>query len=116
MSNCFRRITTGRPSTAANAALNEFLRRQARQNADRNLGVTHIVVAAAGESRVLGDYTLVIRTVESAIVPLAVDRNLQRQGIGKLMLMRALRQTEDAARAIGIVALILDAVDEAARE
>ena len=27
-----------------NAALDEFLHRQARQNADRNLGVTHVVV------------------------------------------------------------------------
>ena len=115
-----------------NAALNEFLRRQARQNADRNLGVTHVVVASAGDSRVLGYYTLVIRTVESGIVSskglprgsigvvllgrLAVDRNLQRQGIGRLMLMRALRQTEEAARVIGVFALVLDAVDEAARD
>lgn len=115
-----------------NAALDEFLRRQARQNADRNLGVTHVVVASAGDSRVLGYYTLVTRTVESTIIPakglpqgpigvvllgrLAVDRSCQRQGIGKLMLMRALRQTDEAARVMGIYALVLDAVDDRARE
>ena len=115
-----------------NSALDEFLRRQARQNADRNLGVTHVVVGSAGDSRVLGYYTLVTRTVESAIIPLkgipqgsvgvvllgrlALDQRSQRQGIGRLMLMRALRQTEEAARVMGIYALVLDAVDDAALE
>ena len=99
--------------SCGNAALDEFLRRQARQNADRNLGVTHVVVASPGAPRVLGYYTLVTRTVESAVIPskglpqgpigvvllgrLAVDQGCQRQGIGRLMLMRALRQTEEAA-------------------
>lgn len=80
----------------------------------------------------LGYYTLVTRTVERAIVPskglpqgprgvvllgrLAVDRSYQRQGIGRLMLMRALRQTEEASRVMGIYAIALDAVDDSARE
>jgi GNAT superfamily N-acetyltransferase len=117
--------------SSGNQSLDEFLRRQARQNADRNLGVTHVVVRSAGDSHVLGYYTLVTRTVESAIVPskglpqgpigvvllgrLAVDRSCQRQGIGKLMLIRALRQTEEAARVMGIYALVLDAIDDGAR-
>ena len=37
-----------------NAALDEFRLRQARQNVDRNLGVTHVVVPSAGDLRVLG--------------------------------------------------------------
>ncbi|MBZ5622187.1 MAG: GNAT family N-acetyltransferase [Acidobacteriia bacterium] len=118
--------------SCGNATLDEFLRRQARQNADRNLGVTHVVVASAGDSRVLGYYTLVTRTVETAIIPskglpqgpigvvllgrLAVDRSCQHQGIGRLMLMRALRQTEEAARVMGIYALVLDAIDDSARK
>ena len=112
-------------------ALNRFLQTQARQNADRNVGVTHVVVAAPGESRILGYYTLVTRTIESRIIPvrklptgpigvvllgrLAVDTGLQGQGIGRMMLLRALRQTEEAARDIGIFALVLDALDEDAR-
>src|SRR5712692_9016868 len=90
-----------RSFSCGNERLDQFLQRQARQNADRNLGVTHVVVAAPGEPRVLGYYTLVTRTVESGIVPakglpqgplgvvllgcLAVDQRSQRQGIGKLM-------------------------------
>ncbi len=114
-----------------NSALDEFLRQQAKQNADRNVGVAHVIVPAAGSSRVIGFYTLVTRTVDSAIIPskklprgpigvvllgrLAVDESAQGQGIGKLMLMRALRQTEEASRVMGIHALVLDAVDDRAR-
>lgn len=113
------------------ASLNDFLQRQARQNADRNVGVTHVVVAAPGDSRILGYYTLVTRTVESSIVPvkklpsgpigvvllgrLAVDKSAQGQGIGKRMLLRALSHTEVASRTIGVFALVLDALDEDAR-
>ena len=115
-----------------NQGLDEFLRRQARQNADRNLGVTYVVVDRAGDSKILGYYTLVTRTIESRIVPvkglpkgplgvvllgrLAVDQSWQARGIGKLMLLRALRQTEEAARVMGIYALVLDAIDNSARE
>lgn len=116
----------GKPS------LNEFLQRHARQNADRNVGVTHVVVPAAGDSRILGYYTLVTRTIDSAIIPvtknlpqgpigvillgrLAVDRSAQGQGLGKRMLLRAILQTEQASRKIGIYALVLDAIDEDAR-
>src|SRR6266566_5192190 len=116
----------GKPS------LNEFLQKQARQNADRNVGVTHVVVAEAGNPRILAFYTLVTRTIESGLLPdnrklprgplgvvllgrLAVDKSSQGQGLGKRMLLRAIRQTEQAARSIGIYALVLDAIDEDAR-
>lgn len=113
-------------------ALNEFLQRQARQNADRNVGVTHVAVPSPGDSRVLGYYTLLPRTIECDLLPsakqlpqgsigvvllgrLAVDQSAQKQGLGTHMLLRAMRQTERAARDIGIHALVLDALDDAAR-
>jgi len=114
------------------ASLNEFLQRQARQNADRNMGVTHVAIPTAGDSRILAYYTLVTREIESAIVPaknlplrdglgvvllgrLAVDRSAQGQGMGRLCLARAISQVEIAAREIGIYALVVDALDEQAR-
>lgn len=114
------------------ATLNEFLRRQARQNADRNVGITHVAVPELGAAKILGYYTLLVRTVSREIIPqskrlppgdigvvllgrLAVDKTAQGQGIGKILLLRAIRQVERAARDMGIFALVLDAVDEDAR-
>ena len=111
--------------------LNQFLQRQARQNADRNVGVTHVAVTEPGDSRVLAHYTLLTRVVEAEIVPnkklprgeigvallgrLAVDKSAQRQGLYRLCLLRAMFQVESAAREIGLHALVLDALDDEAR-
>ena len=115
-----------------NASLNNFLRNQARQNMDRNVGVTHVVVATAGDTKILGYYTLVTRTIERVIIPdshlpsgpigvvllgrLAVDRSVQRSGLGKRMLLRAMKQTLIASVDVGIYALVVNAIDDAAKE
>ena len=49
--------------------MNRFLQQQARQNADRHLGVTHIVVAERGDHKILGYYTLVNGSIEPGIIP-----------------------------------------------
>lgn len=111
--------------------LNQFLQRQARQNADRNVGITHIAVAEVGDADILAYYTLLTRVVAAEIIPstklpsgeigvvllgrLAVDRAAQGQGLGRLCLLRAITQVERAAQDIGIYALVLDALDEEAR-
>ena len=111
--------------------LNQFLQRQARQNAERSLGVTHVAIPVAGDSKILAYYTLLTRTVDAEIVPskklprgeigvvllgrLAVDKSAQGMGLGKLCLLRAMTQVEYAAREIGIYALVVDALDEEAR-
>jgi hypothetical protein len=80
--------------------LNRFLREQARQNADSDLGVTKVVVAEPGASQILAYYTLVTRQVEAQALPsppklpmgpigiallgrLAVDLRAQKQHLGK---------------------------------
>jgi GNAT superfamily N-acetyltransferase len=114
-------------------SLNEFLQQRARKNAERNLGVTHVAVAAAGASEILGYYTLLVRTIEheaftnakklppgeigvTLLARLAVSRNAQGNGLGTQMLLRAITQTERAARDLGIHALIVHALHEKARE
>ena len=115
-----------------NASLNNFLRNQARQNMDRNVGVTHVVVANAGDTNILGYYTLVTRTIERDIIPdsrlpsgpigvvllgrLAVDSSVQRSGLGKRMLLRAMKQTLIASMDVGIYALVVNAIDGAAKD
>jgi len=72
----------------------------------------------------------VTRTIESAIIPdnrnshgpvgvffwkVAVDQNSQGRDSASALLLRAIRQTEQAAREMGIYALVLYALDEDAR-
>lgn len=114
------------------ASLNEFLRQRARQNADRNLGVTHVAVAALGGATILGYYTLLVRSIEredfagakklppgeigvALLARLAVSHQAQGQGLGTQMLLRAITQTERAARELGIHALVVHALDERAK-
>ena len=115
-----------------NASLNNFLRNQARQNMDRNVGVTHVVVATAGDTKILAYYTLVTRTIERVIIPdsrlpngpigvvllgrLAVDSRVQRSGLGKRMLLRAMKQTLIASMDVGIYALVVNAIDDSAKD
>ena len=115
-----------------NASLNNFLRNQARQNMDRNVGVTHVVVATAGDTKILGYYTLVTRTIERVIIPdsrlpngpigvvllgrLAVDSSVKRSGLGKRMLLRAMKQTLIASMDVGIYALVVNAIDDVTKE
>lgn len=112
-------------------ALNAFLQKQARQNADRNLGVTHVAVEPAGDSKILAYYTLVTRTVDREIIPakklpsgeigvvllgrLATDNTAKRHGLGRLCVTRATLQVARAAKQIGIFALVVHAIDEPAR-
>lgn len=99
---------------------------------DRHVGVTHVVVEAAGDTKILGYYTLVTRTIYRDIIPakglpsgpigvvllgrLAVDIAAQRRGLGKRMLLRAMKQTLSAATEVGIFALVVNAIDESAKE
>jgi GNAT superfamily N-acetyltransferase len=112
-------------------ALNEFLHKQARQNADRNVGVTHVAVENAGGNKILAYYTLVTRALKRDVFPanklpggdigvvllgrLAVDTSIKSQGIGRLCIANAMQQVARAANEIGIYALVLDAIDERAR-
>ncbi len=114
-------------------SLNLFLQRQAKQNADRNLGVTHVVVGKPGDARILGYYTLVTRHIERDAMPranrfpqdgigvvllgrLGVDKSAQGQRIGTAMLARAIEQIEGAAQTVGIHALVVHALNDHARD
>ncbi len=113
-------------------SLNQFLRQRARQNAERNLGVTHVAVADPGEATILGYYTLLVRSIEredfaqakklptggigvALLARLAVNQKAQGQGLGTGMLLRAITQTERAARDLGIHALVVHALNERAK-
>ena len=114
-------------------ALNEYLRRYARQNQDRGIGRTFVAVPEAGV-RVVGFYTLAAGSVEFDEVPEHLRRRLPRYpvpvahlgrlatcltvrgtGLGEALLFDAVLRTFRAADAIGIVAMEVWAKTERAR-
>lgn len=112
--------------------LNSFLKRLANQYRKKNLGQTYVV--ATPDKRVIGYYTISTSRVDFDNVPddlrrqypqipipvvllgrLAVDKAFQSQGIGKTLLVKALRQAGELAETIGIAAVEVHAIDDKAR-
>jgi GNAT superfamily N-acetyltransferase len=114
------------------AGLDRWLQAYAGQSQRRDAARTF--VAADSERRVVGYYTLVAGQIEHAgasppvragipphfpipiclIARLAVDESWQGRGLGSDLLRDTLRRTLAAANQIGIRAVLVDAIDDAA--
>jgi len=115
--------------------LNAYLRHTARQHTERGISRTFILVEeGAGEPKpILGYFTLNICQLKSEELPpelarrlprevsgiklgrLAVAKDRQRQGLGKLLLVAALRKVLEVFESAGGIGLFVDAKDDAAR-
>ena len=111
-----------------NVTLNEFLRKTARQYADRDIGVTHVVVEGEESPVILGFVTLTIKTIHRESLPtkglprgecgvaligqLATDKARQGQGIGTRLLYFALSKAQQAAEDFGLIGVALDLLHE----
>ena len=112
--------------------LNEYLRKFARQNRDKGLGRTYVALLPS-ENVVRGYYSLTTSTVACETMPektrkklprypvptalisrLAVDIASQGRGLGQELLMDGIYRVLQAADAIGIYAIEVDAKDDAA--
>jgi predicted N-acetyltransferase YhbS len=117
------RFTCGEP------ALDVFLKTRARKHREQNLSSTF--VALPGSLVVAGYYTLAERSIEFADMPAALVKRLprhpipgillgrfavdlahQQRGLGKLLLVDALRTCLAAADLLGVFAVMLDAKNE----
>lgn len=113
--------------------LNEWLRSMAGQCDRRDLSKTFVALPT-GQSVVAGYYALASHRVIHDVIPaeesrrlpkldvpvvllgrLAVDRSMQRQGLGSLLLVDALHRVNVIADEIGIRAVEVDAIDDSAR-
>jgi GNAT superfamily N-acetyltransferase len=113
-------------------ALDEFIRRNARQNQDRGIGRTY-VATEPDALRVLGFYTLASASVLPNVLPelerrhlpryrvpmvqlarLAVDRAASGQGLGESLLFDALKRSALAADILGVFGVEVYAKHEAA--
>jgi predicted N-acetyltransferase YhbS len=100
----------------------------------RNLGRTYVAVRA-GEPRVLGYYTIASSAVAFETLPtksakklprhpvpvvllarLAVDRTAQNQRLGEKLLLDALRRSLELSDRLGIHSVVVDAIDQEAKQ
>jgi GNAT superfamily N-acetyltransferase len=114
-------------------ALNEFLRRHARQSHDKGAAKTFLAISRSDGKTILGFYCLCPASLEYARTPeivrkgfarhdvpvfrlgrLAVNRPVQGQGLGGQLIPAAGRRCLLAATEVGGVALLIDAKNERA--
>jgi GNAT superfamily N-acetyltransferase len=104
----------------------------ARQHQEKDISQTVVAVEVATPTKVLGFYALSACEVVTADLPeeiaaklprkmpavklgrLAVDKSAQGQGLGKLLLMDAIKRTCNVREHIGAFALFVDAKDDKA--
>lgn len=115
------------------AELNDYLKKTARQHIDKGLSKTFVLVDEAEPERILGFLTLAVCEVQAQSLPpklakkypqhvpaaklarLAVAKDRQRGGLGKLMMVHALRQAIRVSDSVGIIGFFVDAKNEDAR-
>ncbi|MCB0412093.1 MAG: GNAT family N-acetyltransferase [Bdellovibrionales bacterium] len=115
--------------------LNVFLKAKARQNQKANFNRTFVAIKLGDKKkRVLGFYSLSMGEIDLSSLPeelqrklpkhpvpvarmgrLAVDQSTQGRGLGKLLLVDAMKRIQSASSSIGVYALLVDAKDDAAK-
>jgi len=124
-----------RAFSCGNNALDRYLHEQASQDVRRRVATVFVLTEARGDA-VIGYYTLTSGSVDLGewpealkkklplypVVPvtllgrLALDKRYQGKGLGEYLLMDALWRCSMAAREVASLAIIVDAIDDKARE
>lgn len=113
-------------------AINEFLKKFARQNDERDIAKTFVAVDA--EQKVLGYYSVSAASLEFSGLPgavaaqlprypvpaarigrLAVDRSVQDSGLGARLLIDALKRIYLSSGQVAVKVVLVDALNEPAR-
>lgn len=120
--------------TCGKELLDIYFREQAKQDVKRMLSACFVLPDKDGKT-VAGYYTLSNSTIPLELVPekyrkklpksyksipatllgrLAVDKNFQGKGLGKLLLIDALKRSYEISSKIGSFAVVVDPIDEEA--
>lgn len=119
--------------SCGHAALDRYLRQQARQDAQNQVAAAFVAVAPPA-NQVLGYYSLSASSIKAVDLPpdmvkqlprypllpvtllgrLAIDEACKGQGLGQFLLMDALYKSLQAATAIAAMAVVVDAKDATA--
>ena len=113
-------------------SLNLYLKESARQNSRRQIGQSYTAVFP-NEKRVLGYYTVCAGRISFESLPsgsenlppypiptlhlarLAVDKSMQGQGLGRLLLFEVLKLASHLSNQVGVYAVDVFALNEDAR-
>ena len=117
-----------------NTLLNNYIQKQAKQDVVRDLSACYILNDVS-DKRVLGYYTLSGNSIDRNDFPLelmqkmppsyvnlptillgrlAVDKNEKGKGFGAILLMHALEKCVQISESLGVLAVIVDPIDEKA--
>jgi GNAT superfamily N-acetyltransferase len=118
-----------RTCDSGSAQLDAWLRQTAQQHQRRGLSKTFVATSEDAPSRILGFYALTVCEVVADELPedlakklprrvpgirlgrLAIDRVVQGQGLGELLLMDAIARAKLVLEHVGVHALFVDAKD-----
>jgi GNAT superfamily N-acetyltransferase len=115
-------------------SLDHYLKAQATQDMRRKANAVFVMVPLDAPSQIAGYFTLCALALDHGEVPeaarkhlpryplvsatligrLAVAKGRQRQGLGSLLLARALRKAYGNAAVVGSAMVVVDAIDQAA--
>lgn len=116
-----------------NPQLNDYFKHQAGQDIKRKLAACFVL--SFDNKNVLGYYTLSNASIPATLIPsrlqkklphsyvalpctllgrLAIERKHQGKGLGKILLLNALKKSYEISKEIGSYAIIVDPIDEAA--
>jgi GNAT superfamily N-acetyltransferase len=117
-----------------NALLNNYIQKQAKQDVIRDLSACFILNDVSNK-RVLGYYTLSGNSIDRNDFPLelmqkmppsyvnlptillgrlAIDKNEKGKGFGEILLMHALEKCVNISESLGVLAVIVNPIDEKA--
>jgi GNAT superfamily N-acetyltransferase len=112
-----------------NSELNSYLKQIARQHNDKGLSRTFVLIDDIKPDAILGFFTLAICEIDKHIFPatmqkkyptvipaaklarLAISKNHQRQGYGKLLMIHAMKHLLNVSQSVGIIGVFVDAKD-----
>jgi predicted GNAT family N-acyltransferase len=124
------------PFNCGTEALNKFLKSHARQNQDKGISRTFVAIEADDKTkRVLGFYSQSMAQIDLTSFPGVIQKKLPRhpvpaarigrlatdvivkgQGLGRLLVVDALKRVKAVSGQIGVYAVIVDAKDQAAKD
>ncbi len=114
--------------------LDRYFAKQAGQDIKRRVSRVFVATHPASPGDVIGYYTLSALSIELYRLPekmgrklprrpvpaallgrLAVDKNIQGHGIGKILLADSIKRTISISNQIAIYAMVVDAIDDSAK-